>query len=129
MVYEGDIYLGDVYELEKGLRPICRAFVMLYGECSGVDFGAPGASLTKLLSKFSPLLLPFLFQVRLMLVSFCQRRHGILMTHCFGLVAGNKCHDIADHLSYAGSGCQKWYKSHVRLSSPNLEGQSGLKPI
>ena len=22
MVYEGDIYLGDVYELEKGLRPI-----------------------------------------------------------------------------------------------------------
>ncbi|CAN7000895.1 unnamed protein product, partial [Brassica oleracea var. botrytis] len=44
-----------------------RASVMLCGECSGDDFGAPGASLTKFLSKFSPLLLPFLFQVRLML--------------------------------------------------------------
>ncbi|WZZ79773.1 hypothetical protein YC2023_100345 [Brassica napus] len=32
-------------------------------------------------------------------------RPGILKTHCFGLVAGDKCHDIADHFSYVGSGC------------------------
>ncbi|KAG5377995.1 hypothetical protein IGI04_025837 [Brassica rapa subsp. trilocularis] len=44
-------------------------------------------------------------KVRLILVGFCQRRHGILKTHCFGLVAEDKCHDIADHFSYAGSGC------------------------
>ncbi|WZZ70676.1 hypothetical protein YC2023_082046 [Brassica napus] len=29
----------------------------------------------------------------------------------FRLVAGHKCHDIADHFSYAGSGCHKWYQS------------------
>ncbi|WZZ64175.1 hypothetical protein YC2023_075545 [Brassica napus] len=39
------------------------------------------------------------------------RRPGILKTHCFGLVAGDKCHDIADHFSYAGSRCHKWYQS------------------
>ncbi|KAF3518425.1 hypothetical protein DY000_02059779 [Brassica cretica] len=60
-----------------------RAFVMLCGEC----------------------------RVRLILVGFCQRHPGILKTHCFGLVAGDKCHDIADHFSYAGSGCHKWYQS------------------
>ncbi|KAG5407898.1 hypothetical protein IGI04_014017, partial [Brassica rapa subsp. trilocularis] len=43
--------------------------------------------------------------VRLILVGFCERRHGILKTHCFGLVAGDKCHDIPNHFSYAGSGC------------------------
>ncbi|WZZ42690.1 hypothetical protein YC2023_038949 [Brassica napus] len=48
-----------------------------------------------------------LLDVRLILVGFCQRRPGILKTHCFGLVAGDKCHDIADHFSYAGSGCHK----------------------
>ncbi|WZZ85541.1 hypothetical protein YC2023_114120 [Brassica napus] len=84
-----------------------RAFVMLCGECRVIDFGAPGASLTGILSKCSPLLLPFPFQVQLMLVGFGQRRHGILKTHCFGLVAGDKCYDIADHFSYAGSGCHK----------------------
>ncbi|KAG5410947.1 hypothetical protein IGI04_007266 [Brassica rapa subsp. trilocularis] len=47
-------------------------------------------------------------EVRLILVDFCLRRLGILKTHCFGLVAGDKCHDIADHFSYAGSGCHKW---------------------
>ncbi|KAF3500982.1 hypothetical protein F2Q69_00040382 [Brassica cretica] len=83
------------------------AFVMLCGECRVIDFGAPGASLTGILSKCSPLLLPFPFQVQLMLVGFGQRRHGILKTHCFGLVAGDKCYDIADHFSYAGSGCHK----------------------
>ncbi|KAF3561778.1 hypothetical protein DY000_02011900 [Brassica cretica] len=120
--------------LEKGIRPMCagvtwwndvyvclgrytvscwimwqsrRAFVMLCGECRVINFGAPGAFLTELLSKCSPLLLPFSFQVRFMLVGFAQRRHGILKTHCFGLVAGDKCHDIADHFSYAGSGCHK----------------------
>ncbi|WZZ64177.1 hypothetical protein YC2023_075547 [Brassica napus] len=50
-------------------------------------------------------------KVRLILVGFCQRRPGILKTHCFGLVAGDKCHDIADHFSYAGSRCHKWYQS------------------
>ncbi|KAF3522261.1 hypothetical protein F2Q69_00047683 [Brassica cretica] len=38
------------------------------------------------------------------------RRPGILKTHCFGLMAGDKCHDIADHFSYAGSECHKWYQ-------------------
>ena len=85
-----------------------RAFVMLCGECSGGDFGALGASLTELLSKCSPLLLLFLFQVRLILVGFCQRCPGILKTLCFGLVAGDKCHDIADHFSYAGPGCHSF---------------------
>ncbi|KAF3528845.1 hypothetical protein DY000_02037442 [Brassica cretica] len=47
-------------------------------------------------------------KVRLILVGFCQRRPGILKTHCFGLVAGDKCHDIADHFSYAGSGCHSF---------------------
>ncbi|KAF3598145.1 hypothetical protein DY000_02028093 [Brassica cretica] len=47
-------------------------------------------------------------KVRFILVSFCQRRHGILKTHCFGLVAGDKCHDIADHFSYARSGCHRY---------------------
>ncbi|KAF3533613.1 hypothetical protein DY000_02042267 [Brassica cretica] len=69
---------------------------------------APGASLTELLLKCSPLLLPFSFQVQLILVGFCQRRPGILKTHCFDLVAGDKCHDIADHFNYVGSGCHKW---------------------
>ncbi|KAF3515226.1 hypothetical protein F2Q69_00003613 [Brassica cretica] len=36
-------------------------------------------------------------EVRLILVGFCQRRPGILKSHCFGLVTGDKCHDIADH--------------------------------
>ena len=39
-----------------------RAFVMLCGECSGGDFGALGASLTELLSKFSPSFFPFYFR-------------------------------------------------------------------
>ncbi|KAF3602041.1 hypothetical protein F2Q69_00037805 [Brassica cretica] len=47
-------------------------------------------------------------KVRLILVSFCQRRPGILKTHCFGLVAEDKCHDIVDHFSYAGSGRHKF---------------------
>ncbi|KAF3564358.1 hypothetical protein DY000_02011899 [Brassica cretica] len=93
-----------------------QSFVMLCGECRVIDFGAPGASLTELLSKCSPLLLPFPFQVQLMLVGFCQRRPGILKTHCFGLVAGDKCHDIADHFSYVGSGCHKWYQSWLAIS-------------
>ncbi|KAG5410726.1 hypothetical protein IGI04_007045 [Brassica rapa subsp. trilocularis] len=61
------------------MRNAGRAFVMLCGEC----------------------------RVQLMLVGFCQRRPGILKTHCFGLVAGDKCHDIAGHFSYAGSGCHR----------------------
>ncbi|KAF3570185.1 hypothetical protein F2Q69_00061045 [Brassica cretica] len=51
---------------------------------------------------------PFPPHVRLILVGFCQRRLGILKTHCFGLVARDKCHDIADHFSYAGSGCHSY---------------------
>ena len=70
-----------------------------------IDFGAPRASLTEFLSKCSLLLLPFSFQVRFILVGFCQRHPRILKTHCFGLVAGDKSHDIADHFSYAGSRC------------------------
>ncbi|KAF3593990.1 hypothetical protein DY000_02025491 [Brassica cretica] len=41
-------------------------------------------------------------KVRLILVGFCQRHPGILKTHCFSLVAGDKCHDIADHFRYVG---------------------------
>lgn len=49
----------------------------------GDDFWAPEASLAEILSKCKPLH-SFSFQVRFMLVDFCQRRHGILKTHCFG---------------------------------------------
>ena len=80
-------------------------YAMLCDDCRVIEFGAPRASLTELLSKCSSLLLPFSFQVRLILVGFCQRRPGILKTHCFGLVAGDMCHDITDYFSYAGSGC------------------------
>ncbi|WZZ85540.1 hypothetical protein YC2023_114119 [Brassica napus] len=94
---------------------------MLCGECRVIDFGAPGASLTELLSKCSPLFLPFPFKVQLMLVGFCERRPGILKTHCFGLVTGDKCHDIADHFSYAGSGCHKWYQSWLAISNSKVK--------
>ncbi|KAF3550426.1 hypothetical protein DY000_02002282 [Brassica cretica] len=59
-----------------------------------------------------------IFHVRLILVGFCQRHPGILKTHCFGLVAGDKCHDIADHFSYARSGC------HIR----RLQNQPSPRP-
>ncbi|KAF3565205.1 hypothetical protein DY000_02015584 [Brassica cretica] len=48
-------------------------------------------------------------------------RPGILKTHCFGLVAGDKCHDIADHFTYAGSGCHKCQAvEDLRLTDPIL---------
>ncbi|KAF3507742.1 hypothetical protein F2Q69_00002038 [Brassica cretica] len=59
-----------------------------------------------------------LLDVQLILVDFCQRYPGILKTHCFGLVAGDKCHDIADHFSYARSGC------HIR----RLQNQPSPRP-
>ena len=74
----------------------------------GDDFGAPRASLTELLSKYSPSSFPFYFRLGLccwifvkdVLGSHFVERH-IVLSH----VDRDKCHDIADHLRYAGSGC------------------------
>lgn len=92
---------------------------------SGDDFGAPGDFFTELLSKYSPFLLLFPFQVRLMLLGFCQRRPEILKMHCFGLVTGDKCHDITDHFSYTGSGCHiKSFSLLACLFAVSLSGMA-----
>ncbi|KAF3487077.1 hypothetical protein F2Q69_00052775 [Brassica cretica] len=74
---------------------ICRS-----GSLKGISFKSGSTLFSILRSKT---------KVRLILVGFCQRRPGILKSHCFGLVAGDKCHDIADHFRYAGSGCHKCF--------------------
>ena len=68
---------------------------------------------------FAEMLTPpssFSFQVRLVLVDFCKKRPGILKSHSFSLVAGDKCHDIADHFSYSGSGCHNFLTVTPRFS-------------
>ncbi|KAF2574454.1 hypothetical protein F2Q70_00003690 [Brassica cretica] len=93
------VYVGDVYELDKGIRPMC-AGVTWWNDiyvCLGryiVSCWVMWQSRVGMIHRRSG-------------HAACLRP-GILKTHCFGLVAGDKCHDIADHFSYVGSGCQMY---------------------
>ncbi|KAF3524051.1 hypothetical protein F2Q69_00047737 [Brassica cretica] len=61
-----------------------RAFVKLCGECRVMISGI----------------------LELRSLSFCRNAHL-----SYFLFISDKCHDFTDHLSYAGSGCHKWYQS------------------
>ncbi|KAF3562092.1 hypothetical protein DY000_02015577 [Brassica cretica] len=122
------VYVGDVYELDKGIRPMCAGvtwwndiYVCLgrYIVSCWVMWQSRVGMIHRRSGHAACLACPrsVLFDIALLDVLgsthvggffFCQRRPGILKTHCFGLVAGDKCHDIADHFSYVGSGCQMY---------------------